>query len=47
MRSSFMGLTTLLRALQAQQQAMDVTNQNIANANTAGYTRQEIGRAHV
>ena len=41
MRSSFMGLTTLLRALQAQQQAMDVTNQNIANANTAGYTRQE------
>jgi flagellar hook-associated protein 1 FlgK len=41
MRSSFMGLTTLLRALQAQQQAMDVTNQNIANANTTGYTRQE------
>jgi flagellar hook-associated protein 1 FlgK len=36
-----MGLTTLLRALQAQQQAMDVTNQNIANANTAGYTRQD------
>jgi flagellar hook-associated protein 1 FlgK len=36
-----MGLTTLLRALQAQQQAMEVTNQNIANANTAGYTRQE------
>ena len=41
MRSSFMGLTTLLRALQAQQAAMDVTNQNIANANTVGYTRQE------
>ena len=41
MRSSFMGLTTLLRALQAQQTALDVTNQNIANANTDGYTRQE------
>ncbi len=41
MRSSFMGLTTLLRALQAQQAALDVTNQNISNANTDGYTRQE------
>jgi len=36
-----MGLQTSLRALLAQQQALDVTGHNIANANTVGYTRQE------
>ncbi len=40
MRSSFSGLDIAYRALQAQQQAIDVINQNIANANTPGYSRQ-------
>ena len=39
--SSFLGLQTSLRGLQSQQQALDVTTHNIANANTVGYTRQE------
>jgi flagellar hook-associated protein 1 len=39
--SSFMGLETSLRGLLAQQRALDVTSHNIANANRAGYTRQE------
>jgi flagellar hook-associated protein 1 FlgK len=39
--SSFVGLQTSLRALLAQQAALDVTGHNIANANTVGYTRQE------
>jgi flagellar hook-associated protein 1 len=39
--SSFMGLETSLRGLLAQQRALDVTTHNIANADRAGYTRQE------
>src|SRR6266542_799045 len=42
MRSSFTGLNTLLRALQAQQQALDTTNHNIANTGTDGYSRQTV-----
>src|SRR5687768_5983265 len=42
MRSTFFGLNTLLRALQAQQQALDTTNHNIANAGTDGYSRQTV-----
>jgi flagellar hook-associated protein 1 FlgK len=38
---SFSGLQTSLRALLAQQRAIDTTGHNIANANTVGYTRQE------
>jgi flagellar hook-associated protein 1 FlgK len=38
--SSFFGLQTTLRGLLAQQRAMDTTSHNIANANTAGYSRQ-------
>ncbi len=38
--SSFLGLQTSLRGLQAQQQALDVAAHNVANANTVGYTRQ-------
>ncbi len=34
------GLDIAFRALQAQQQAIDVANHNIANANTPGYSRQ-------
>lgn len=40
MRSTFQGLETSLRALHAQQAALQTTGQNVANANTAGYTRQ-------
>ena len=38
--STFSGLSTALSALYAQRQGMDVTGQNIANANTTGYSRQ-------
>ncbi|MBS1869789.1 MAG: flagellar hook-associated protein FlgK [Actinobacteria bacterium] len=41
MTSSFFGLQTSLRGLLTQQQALDVAGHNIANANTAGYSRQE------
>jgi flagellar hook-associated protein 1 FlgK len=39
--SSFYGLQTSLRGLLAQQRALDTTGHNIANAATAGYSRQE------
>ncbi len=38
--STFSGLSTALSSLIAQRQALDVSGQNIANANTVGYTRQ-------
>ncbi len=38
--STFFGLETTLRALLAQQSALDTTGHNIANANTDGYSRQ-------
>lgn len=41
MTSAFFGLQTSLRGLLAQQQAIDVTGHNIANANTPGFSRQE------
>jgi flagellar hook-associated protein 1 len=41
MTSSFFGLQTSLRGLLAQQQAIDVAGHNVANASTAGYSRQE------
>jgi flagellar hook-associated protein 1 FlgK len=40
MTSSFSGLTNALAALNVQRYGMEVTGQNIANANTPGYTRQ-------
>src|SRR6266702_3591391 len=40
--STFSTLSGALSALYAQQRAMDVTGQNIANANTEGYSRQRI-----
>ena len=40
MRSTFGGLETGLRALRAHQLALDITGQNIANADTPGYSRQ-------
>jgi flagellar hook-associated protein 1 FlgK len=39
--SSFYGLQTSLRGLMAQQRLLDTTGHNIANASTAGYSRQE------
>ncbi|HEU4658584.1 MAG TPA: flagellar hook-associated protein FlgK [Capillimicrobium sp.] len=38
--STFFGLQTALRGLQAQQAGLNVTAHNIANADTVGYTRQ-------
>jgi flagellar hook-associated protein 1 FlgK len=42
MGSSFGGINTALTALYAQRRGLDVTGQNIANANTEGYTRQRV-----
>jgi flagellar hook-associated protein 1 FlgK len=38
--SEFGGLSIALSSLQAQQQALEIAANNVANANTAGYTRQ-------
>jgi flagellar hook-associated protein 1 FlgK len=40
--STFSGLNTASTALWAAQRGMDVTGQNIANVNTAGYSRQRV-----
>lgn len=40
MRSSFFGLEIARRALFTQQQSLDITAHNIANAETKGYSRQ-------
>jgi flagellar hook-associated protein 1 FlgK len=40
--SSFSGFSTALTALYAQRRGLDVTGQNIANANTVGYSRQRV-----
>src|SRR5262249_52587388 len=40
--STFVGIETALRGLLAQQQALNLTGHNIANAQTPGYTRQTI-----
>ncbi|MBB6671522.1 flagellar hook-associated protein FlgK [Cohnella nanjingensis] len=42
MRSTFHSLETVKRALFTQQAALSTTGQNIANANTAGYSRQIV-----
>ena len=34
------GLQTALSGLMAEQQAMDITGNNVANANTEGYSRE-------
>jgi flagellar hook-associated protein 1 FlgK len=43
--SSFSGLTDALTALNASRYALDVTGQNISNANTPGYVRQRADLA--
>ncbi|MEI4270696.1 flagellar hook-associated protein FlgK [Klenkia sp. LSe6-5] len=40
--SGFSSLNLASRALSAQQRALEVTGQNIANVNTPGYTRQRV-----
>lgn len=40
--STFSGISIALSSLIAQRQALDVSGQNIANANTPGYTRQRV-----
>ena len=47
MSSSFSGLTNALAALNVQRYGMEVTGQNISNANTPGYTRQRAELAAV
>lgn len=42
MRSTFLGLETARKGLTVSQKGLDVTGQNITNANTEGYTRQRI-----
>jgi flagellar hook-associated protein 1 len=42
MRSTFHGLETARRGLTTQQTALQTTGHNIANANTAGYSRQRV-----
>jgi flagellar hook-associated protein 1 FlgK len=42
MASTFSGLNTALTSLYAQRRGLDITGQNIANANTEGYTRQRV-----
>src|SRR3954463_3969489 len=42
MTSTFSGLSSALSALYAQRRGLDVTGQNIANANTEGYSRQRV-----
>ncbi|MEU8815806.1 flagellar hook-associated protein FlgK [Actinoplanes sp. NPDC048796] len=42
MASSFGGLNTALTSLYAQRRGLDISGQNVANANTEGYTRQKV-----
>ncbi|WP_096437073.1 flagellar hook-associated protein FlgK [Alteribacter populi] len=42
MQSTFHGLETARRAINAQQTAIQTTGHNIANANTPGYSRQRV-----
>jgi flagellar hook-associated protein 1 FlgK len=47
MSGSFFGLTQAATALNAQRYALDVTGQNIANSNTAGYVRRRANLSEV
>lgn len=42
MRSTFLGFEVSKRTLQIAQKTLDITNNNLSNANTAGYTRQRV-----
>ncbi len=45
--SDFSGLRLALTALQAQQRSVQVAAQNVANANTAGYSRQAVNLVNI
>jgi len=45
--STFNGISTALSGLMAQRRGLDVTGQNIANANTDGYSRQRVNLVSV
>ena len=45
--SSFSSLSVALSSLYAQRRGLDVTGQNIANANTEGYSRQRVDLAAI
>jgi flagellar hook-associated protein FlgK len=45
--SDFSGLRLALTALQAQQRSVEVAAQNVANANTPGYSRQTVNLVNV
>lgn len=42
MRTTFFGLNIGAKGLAAQQRGLDITGHNIVNANTVGYTRQDV-----
>ncbi len=42
MRSSFLGFEVSKRTIQMAQKNLDITNNNLANMNTKGYTRQRV-----
>jgi flagellar hook-associated protein 1 FlgK len=42
MRPTFLAFETAKKGLAANQKALDITGQNLANVNTAGYTRQRV-----
>lgn len=44
---SFSGIYISLSSLYAQRQALDTTGQNIANANTEGYSRQRVSMSSI
>lgn len=47
MRPTFIGFETARSALNLNQKALDIVGHNIANINTAGYTRQRVNSAAV
>ena len=42
MRSTFLGFEVSKRTIQVSQKALDITNNNLSNLNTEGYTRQRV-----
>lgn len=42
MRSTFLGFEVSKRTIQISQKALDITNNNLSNLNTDGYTRQRV-----
>ena len=47
MRPTFLGFETAKSALNLNQKSLDIVSNNIANINTAGYTRQRVNSAAV